>query len=71
MIQVKAAIAAVRNVRSLPSDQYFQKHGAFIDLFDFLQYCFGFQVILISILFFLSRFKASGISQYPYYMFPN
>lgn len=51
MIQVKAAIAAVRNVRSLPADQYFQKHGAFIDLFDFLQYCFGFQVILILILF--------------------
>ncbi|KAM6584955.1 hypothetical protein CsatB_011957 [Cannabis sativa] len=41
--EIKAAIAAVRNVRGLPSAQDFQRHGEFIDLFDFLQYCFGFQ----------------------------
>ncbi|KAF3442292.1 hypothetical protein FNV43_RR16208 [Rhamnella rubrinervis] len=41
--EVKVAIAAIRNIRGLPSAQDFQKHGAFIDLFDFLQYCFGFQ----------------------------
>ncbi|EXC11740.1 Putative callose synthase 8 [Morus notabilis] len=41
--EVKAAVAAVRNIRGLPSAEDFQKHGAFTDLFDFLQYCFGFQ----------------------------
>ncbi|KAI4323117.1 hypothetical protein L6164_022748 [Bauhinia variegata] len=41
--EIKAAIAAVRNVRGLPSAQDFNKHGAFVDLFDFLQHCFGFQ----------------------------
>lgn len=45
MIQIKAAVAAIRNVRGLPSAQDFEKHGAFTDLFDFLQYCFGFQVL--------------------------
>ncbi|PON83360.1 Glycosyl transferase [Trema orientale] len=43
LTEIKVAVAAVRNVRGLPSAQDFQKHGAFTDLFDFLQYCFGFQ----------------------------
>ncbi|KAH9779585.1 putative callose synthase 8 [Citrus sinensis] len=34
---------AVRNTRGLPSGPDFQKSGAFMDLFDFLHYCFGFQ----------------------------
>ncbi|KAJ0046231.1 hypothetical protein Pint_04895 [Pistacia integerrima] len=42
-VQIKAAIAAVRNTRGLPSAQYFQKSGDFVDLFEFLQYRFGFQ----------------------------
>ncbi|KAH7543937.1 hypothetical protein JRO89_XS15G0067100 [Xanthoceras sorbifolium] len=41
--EIKAAIAAVRNTRGLPSAQDFQKTGAFMDLFEFLHYCFGFQ----------------------------
>ncbi|XP_050370862.1 putative callose synthase 8 isoform X1 [Argentina anserina] len=41
--EIKAAVAAIRNIRGIPSDEDFQKHGKFIDLFDFLQYCFGFQ----------------------------
>ncbi|CAL5187239.1 unnamed protein product [Lathyrus oleraceus] len=41
--EIKAAIAVIRNVRGLPPAQDFKKHGAFIDLFDFLQHCFGFQ----------------------------
>ncbi|KAH9723649.1 putative callose synthase 8 [Citrus sinensis] len=41
--EIKAAIAAVRNTRGLPSAPDFQKSGAFMDLFDFLHYCFGFQ----------------------------
>lgn len=45
LIQIKAAIAVIRNVRGLPPAQDFKKHGAFVDLFDFLQHCFGFQVI--------------------------
>lgn len=44
LIQIKAAIAVTRNVRGLPPAQDFKKHGAFVDLFDFLQHCFGFQV---------------------------
>lgn len=50
MIQIKAAVAAIRNIRGIPSANDFQKHGGFIDLFDFLQYCFGFQVIYSKIL---------------------
>lgn len=46
-MQIKASVAAVRNIRGLPSAEDFQKHGAFTDLFDFLQYCFGFQVLQI------------------------
>ncbi|XP_057992637.1 putative callose synthase 8 isoform X1 [Hevea brasiliensis] len=41
--EIKAAVAAVRNIRGLPSAQDFHKCGPFIDLFDFLQCCFGFQ----------------------------
>ncbi|XP_015581453.2 putative callose synthase 8 isoform X1 [Ricinus communis] len=41
--EIKAAVAAVRNVRGLPSAQDFNKCGPFIDLFEFLQCCFGFQ----------------------------
>ncbi|KAK9204378.1 hypothetical protein WN943_014638 [Citrus x changshan-huyou] len=41
--EIKAAIAAVHNTRGLPSAPDFQKSGAFMDLFDFLHYCFGFQ----------------------------
>ncbi|KAK1591245.1 hypothetical protein Q3G72_004616 [Acer saccharum] len=43
LFEVKAAIAAVRNTRGLPPAQDFQKSGAFMDLFEFLHYCFGFQ----------------------------
>ncbi|KAF2314466.1 hypothetical protein GH714_026752 [Hevea brasiliensis] len=42
--EIKAAVAAVRNIRGLPSAQDFHKCGPFIDLFDFLQCCFGFQM---------------------------
>ncbi|XP_061352162.1 putative callose synthase 8 [Gastrolobium bilobum] len=41
--EIKAAIAVIRNVRGLPPAQDFNKHGNFVDLFDFLQHCFGFQ----------------------------
>ncbi|GAV78689.1 Glucan_synthase domain-containing protein/FKS1_dom1 domain-containing protein [Cephalotus follicularis] len=42
--EIKAAVAAVRNVNALPSAQVSQeKKGDFIDLFEFLQCCFGFQ----------------------------
>lgn len=61
MIQVKAAVAAVRNIRGLPSAEDFQKHGAFTDLFDFLQYCFGFQVLPNSA-YFLLIFICLGFS---------
>ncbi|XVF18368.1 hypothetical protein REPUB_Repub11eG0015500 [Reevesia pubescens] len=44
LLQIKAAIEAVRNVRGLPSAENFQKRGNFLDLFEFLQYSFGFQV---------------------------
>ncbi|CAL0310217.1 unnamed protein product [Lupinus luteus] len=41
--EIKAAIAVIRNVRGLPPAQEFKKQGPFVDLFDFLQHCFGFQ----------------------------
>ncbi|MED6118112.1 hypothetical protein PIB30_000095 [Stylosanthes scabra] len=41
--EIKAAIAVMRNVRGLPPAQDFKKNGGFVDLFDFLQHCFGFQ----------------------------
>jgi callose synthase len=40
---IMAAIAAICNIRGLPSVQDFQKRGTVTDLFDFLQYWFGFQ----------------------------
>ncbi|KAK2423187.1 glucan synthase [Trifolium repens] len=43
MQQHEAAIAVIRDIRGLPPAQDFKKHGAFVDLFDFLQHCFGFQ----------------------------
>lgn len=45
MIQIKVALAAIHNIRGLHSAQDVQKHGGVRDLFDFLQYWFGFQVI--------------------------
>ena len=62
IIQVKVAIAAVRNIRGLPSAQDLQKHGAFVDLFDFLQYCFGFQVIKSQFILFFSIQKFRNFS---------
>ncbi|OIV92479.1 hypothetical protein TanjilG_02242 [Lupinus angustifolius] len=41
--EIKAAIAVIHNVRGLPPAQEFKKQGPFLDLFDFLQHCFGFQ----------------------------
>ncbi|XP_065861638.1 putative callose synthase 8 isoform X1 [Euphorbia lathyris] len=41
--EIKAAVAAIRNVRGLPPAEDFHKCGPFIDLFEFLQCCFGFQ----------------------------
>ncbi|XVF18396.1 hypothetical protein REPUB_Repub11eG0018000 [Reevesia pubescens] len=41
--EIIAAIEVVRNVRGLPSAENFQKRGTFLDLFEFLQYSFGFQ----------------------------
>lgn len=50
MIQIKLSVAAVRNVRGLPFLEDFRKRVAYLDLFDWLQFCFGFQVILICFL---------------------
>ena len=50
MTQIKVALAAIRNIRGLHSAQDVQKHGRVRDLFDFLQYWFGFQVIYSQIL---------------------
>ncbi|XP_021902223.1 putative callose synthase 8, partial [Carica papaya] len=41
--EIKAAVAVVRNTRGLPSHQDFNRHRPFVDLFEFLQYSFGFQ----------------------------
>ncbi|CAK7351703.1 unnamed protein product [Dovyalis caffra] len=41
--EIKAAVAAVCNIRGLPSVQDLQKCGPFMDLFQFLQFFFGFQ----------------------------
>ncbi|WJX72149.1 hypothetical protein P8452_56057 [Trifolium repens] len=40
--EIKVSIAVIHNIRGLPPAQDFKKHGAFVDLFDFLQHCFGF-----------------------------
>lgn len=57
MVQIKAAIAAVHNTRGLPSAPDFQKSGAFMDLFDFLHYCFGFQVNFLKHLYYISIYN--------------
>ncbi|XP_057949634.1 putative callose synthase 8 isoform X1 [Malania oleifera] len=41
--EIKAAVAAVRNIRGLPFVEDFQQQGALVDLFDWLYHCFGFQ----------------------------
>ncbi|KAI5662239.1 hypothetical protein M9H77_21562 [Catharanthus roseus] len=41
--EIKAAVAAVRDVRGLPFVEDFKKRVACLDLFDWLQFCFGFQ----------------------------
>ncbi|KAJ4842397.1 putative callose synthase 8 [Turnera subulata] len=41
--EIKAAVAAVRNIRGLPLPQDLNDCGPFMDLFEFLQRCFGFQ----------------------------
>ncbi|RID63686.1 hypothetical protein BRARA_E02670 [Brassica rapa] len=41
--EIKAAVAIVRNTRGLPPPEDFQRHQPFVDLFEFLQYAFGFQ----------------------------
>ncbi|XP_075498077.1 putative callose synthase 8 isoform X2 [Primulina tabacum] len=41
--EIKAAVAAVRNVRSLPFLDDFRQQAPYLDLFDWLQFCFGFQ----------------------------
>lgn len=43
--QIKAAVAIVRNTRGLPPPEDFQRHQPFVDLFEFLHYAFGFQVL--------------------------
>ncbi|XP_057461314.1 putative callose synthase 8 [Actinidia eriantha] len=41
--EIKVAVAAVRNVRGLPFLENFGRRMANMDLFDWLQFCFGFQ----------------------------
>ncbi|XP_052206358.1 putative callose synthase 8 isoform X2 [Diospyros lotus] len=41
--EIKAAVDAVRNVRGLPFLADFQKSAPYMDMFDWLQFCFGFQ----------------------------
>lgn len=47
VLQIKLSVAAIRNVRGLPFLDDFKKRVALVDLFDWLQFCFGFQVNLI------------------------
>lgn len=49
-IQIKAAVAILRNTRGLPPPEDFQRHQPFVDLFEFLQYAFGFQVLFRNLL---------------------
>ncbi|KAL6975553.1 hypothetical protein U1Q18_024347 [Sarracenia purpurea var. burkii] len=42
-LEINAAVAAVRDIRGIPFPEDFRKSVAFMDLFDWLQYCFGFQ----------------------------
>lgn len=48
-MQIKAAIAALRNIRGLPVKQDLKKPGVSVDLFDCLQCWFGFQVMTLKI----------------------
>ena len=48
MLQIKVSVAAVRNVRGLPFLENFGRRTANVDLFDWLQFCFGFQVIHVT-----------------------
>ncbi|KAL8135546.1 putative callose synthase 8 isoform X2 [Apium graveolens] len=41
--EIKFSVAAVRNVRGLPFIEDLKRRVAHIDLFDWLQFCFGFQ----------------------------
>ncbi|KAK2980586.1 hypothetical protein RJ640_000181, partial [Escallonia rubra] len=41
--EIKVAVASVRNIRGLPFLEDFRQHVAYMDLFDWLQICFGFQ----------------------------
>ncbi|KAL3651083.1 putative callose synthase 8 [Castilleja foliolosa] len=41
--EIKYAIAIVRNVRGLPFVDDFKMRNPYMDLFDWLQFCFGFQ----------------------------
>ncbi|CAA3027502.1 callose synthase 8 [Olea europaea subsp. europaea] len=41
--EIKASVAAVRSVRGLPFVEDLKRRAAYIDLFDWLQFCFGFQ----------------------------
>ncbi|KAK2976918.1 hypothetical protein RJ640_006426, partial [Escallonia rubra] len=42
--EIKVAVASVRNIRGLPFLEDFRQHVAYMDLFDWLQICFGFQM---------------------------
>ncbi|KAK3027298.1 hypothetical protein RJ639_041119 [Escallonia herrerae] len=44
LLEIKVAVASVRNIRGLPFLEDFRQHVADIDLFDWLQICFGFQM---------------------------
>lgn len=44
IMQIKAAVSAIRNIHGLPSDPGTQRDMTVVDLFDFLQSFFGFQV---------------------------
>lgn len=43
-------MAIVGNVKGLPFLEEFKRRMPHMDLFDWLQLCFGFQVIIISLL---------------------
>lgn len=45
MLQIKAAVTALRSICRVPSLEDLQKDAASMDLFDLLQSFFGFQVI--------------------------
>ncbi|MQM06168.1 hypothetical protein Taro_038982 [Colocasia esculenta] len=42
--EIKASVAAIRNIRGLPLSENHQKAGASVDLLDWLQHWFGFQL---------------------------